>query len=159
MGSPINIVKTKSVRKDQMPCLLGSFSIERKLVNFFKFESIKIVIDSFKGTIVVPISSNPDYNKKLIVKSPNFPYGRSNPVTSSWNVKVTTIYNNNHLDLSTCPSCCCFEPQVRTNCRRGLVTMKIDELSRLSDEKECSEGFYRVSPFMKQTKYDNLHHW
>lgn len=30
--------------------------------------------------------------------------------------------------------------------------MKIDELSRLSDEKECSEGFYRVSPFMKQTK-------
>ncbi|XP_057375622.1 uncharacterized protein LOC130696555 isoform X2 [Daphnia carinata] len=85
-------------------------------------------INSFKGTIVVPISSNPDYNKKVTVKSPNFPYGRSTPVTSTWNVKV------------------------RTNCRRGLVTMKIDELSRLSDEEECSEGFYRVSPFMKQAK-------
>ncbi|KAI9554663.1 hypothetical protein GHT06_019936 [Daphnia sinensis] len=85
-------------------------------------------INSFRGTIIVPISSNPVYNKKITVKSPNFPYGRSTPVTSSWTVKV------------------------RTNCRQGLVTMKIDELSRLSDEEDCSEGFYRVSPFMKQAK-------
>jgi hypothetical protein len=32
------------------------------------------------------------------------------------------------------------------------VTMTVDELSRLSDEEGCLNGFYRVSPFMKEAK-------
>lgn len=40
-----------------------------------------------------------------------------------------------------------------TNCNRGLVTMTVDELSRLSDKEGCLNGYYRVSPFMKEAKY------
>jgi hypothetical protein len=32
--------------------------------------------------------------------------------------------------------------------------MTVDELSRLSDEEGCLNGFYRVSPFMKEAKYN-----
>lgn len=42
--------------------------------------------------------------------------------------------------------------QVDNKCRRGLVTMVINERSRLSSDRRCTKGYYRVSPFMKEAK-------
>ena len=35
-----------------------------------------------------------------------------------------------------------------------MVTMKVNERSRLASEKGCRKGYYRVSPFMDEAKYD-----
>lgn len=46
--------------------------------------------------------------------------------------------------------------QVTDNCRRGVVTMRINKRSRLADVDGCTKGYYRVSPFMKETKYYSI---
>lgn len=69
-------------------------------------------------------------NKVLTYKSTQFPEPQSAPYACSWDVKVSR------------------------NCRRGRVTLSVDSRSRLPDEPRCSRGYLRVSPFMKEAKYD-----
>lgn len=82
-------------------------------------------VDLCEGNVLVPLS---DVKKELTFKSSQFPFKRSVPLLCSWNVKVDN------------------------KCRRGLVTMVINERSRLSADRRCTKGYYRVSPFMKEAK-------
>nr|CAH0107129.1 unnamed protein product [Daphnia galeata] len=85
-------------------------------------------VDLCEGNIVVPMSNDRNTLIEQTYKSTRFPYERSNPLVCSWNVKVTD------------------------NCRRGVVTMRINKRSRLVDVDGCTKGYYRVSPFMKEAK-------
>ncbi|XP_032786141.2 uncharacterized protein LOC116923733 [Daphnia magna] len=85
-------------------------------------------VDLCEGDIVVPLSNDRNTLIEQTYKSTKFPYERSNPLVCTWNVKVTD------------------------NCRRGVVTMRINKRSRLADVDGCTKGYYRVSPFMKETK-------
>jgi hypothetical protein len=42
--------------------------------------------------------------------------------------------------------------QVSINCRHGRIVLRLDERSRLPNDKECTNGYIRVSPFMKEAK-------
>ncbi|EFX80477.1 hypothetical protein DAPPUDRAFT_243752 [Daphnia pulex] len=86
--------------------------------------NVSIVTDMCEGNIVVPLSSSRNVKRNFTVKSTLFPFKRSTPLICSWNVKVSK------------------------NCRRGLVTMTINERSRLAGDDGCLNGFYSVSPFM-----------
>lgn len=35
--------------------------------------------------------------------------------------------------------------------------MRVDGRSRLPDEEGCAKGYIRVSPFMKEAKYERTH--
>ncbi|KAI9554666.1 hypothetical protein GHT06_019939 [Daphnia sinensis] len=83
-------------------------------------------VDLCEGDIVVPLSF--DVQKEMVIKSTSFPFKRSTPLVCSWNVRATT------------------------NCRRGLITMTINERSRLADVDGCRNGYYTVSPFMENAK-------
>ncbi|XP_057374926.1 mucin-5AC-like [Daphnia carinata] len=85
--------------------------------------------DACGGNILVPLSNDRNILIEQTYKSTDFPSGRTHPLVCSWKVEVSN-----------------------TNCNRGLVTMTVDELSRLSDEEGCLNGYYRVSPFMKEAK-------
>ncbi|XP_059351420.1 uncharacterized protein LOC130696552 isoform X2 [Daphnia carinata] len=82
-------------------------------------------VDLCEGNVLVPLSH---VKNELAFKSTQFPFKRSVPLLCSWNVKVDN------------------------KCRRGLVTMVINERSRLSGDRRCTKGYYRVSPFMKEAK-------
>ncbi len=84
-----------------------------------------------EGNVVIPLSTRRNVKRNFTVKSTHFPFKRSVPLICSWNVKVSK------------------------NCRRGLVTMTINERSRLAGEEGCLNGYYSISPFMDQVKYNS----
>ena len=87
-----------------------------------------------EGNVVIPLSSRRNVKRNFTVKSTHFPFKRSVPLICSWNVKVSKT------------------------CRRGLVTMTINERSRLAGEEGCLNGYYSISPFMDQVKYNSSTH-
>lgn len=98
----------------------------------------------------MPLSNDRNILIEQTYKSTDFPSGRTHPLICSWKVEVCTIAFNSSLKIIFTKF---FKQVSNTNCDRGLVTMTVDELSRLSDEEGCLNGFYRVSPFMKEAKY------
>ncbi|KAI9554661.1 hypothetical protein GHT06_019934 [Daphnia sinensis] len=85
--------------------------------------------DTCGGNILVPLSE--DQTNALIeetYQSTGFPVARIYPLICTWNVKVSK------------------------KCRHARIVLRIDERSRLADDKECNKGFFRVSPFMKEAK-------
>ncbi|EFX80455.1 hypothetical protein DAPPUDRAFT_224770 [Daphnia pulex] len=85
--------------------------------------------DTCGGNILVPLSD--DQNNKVIeetYRSTSFPTARTYPLICTWNVKVSK------------------------NCRHGRIVLRLDERSRLPNDKECANGYIRVSPFMKEAK-------
>ncbi|XP_057375611.1 uncharacterized protein LOC130696547 [Daphnia carinata] len=85
--------------------------------------------DTCGGNILVPLSE--DQTNGLIeetYQSTGFPVARTYPLICTWNVKVSK------------------------NCRHARIVLRIDERSRLADDKECNKGFFRVLPFMKEAK-------
>jgi hypothetical protein len=106
-----------------------------------------------EANIVVPLSNDRNTLIEQTYKSTKFPYERTNPLVCTWNVKVyypltclflITNINNGYVGAVFI--------QVSDNCRRGVVTMRINKRSRLADVDGCSKGYYRVSPFMKEAK-------
>ena len=84
----------------------------------------QIDLDWCGGNILMDLTSR----KEFTYRSAGFPSPQSTPYACSWDVKVGR------------------------NCRRGRITMKMDERSRLADDSRCSRGYIRVSPFMKEAK-------
>lgn len=76
------------------------------------------------GNVLLDLNSR----KEVTYKSTNFPGPRSNPYACSWDVKVAK------------------------NCKRGVVTLTLDQRSRLPENEKCTKGYFRVSPFMKEAK-------
>nr|CAH0107160.1 unnamed protein product [Daphnia galeata] len=78
--------------------------------------------DTCGGTVNIQLN----FNRLLPYKSTHFPSGLDYPMICNWNFTV-----------------------IHGNCRRALVTMRLDGRSRLPDVDGCRKGYYRVSPIMK----------
>lgn len=79
--------------------------------------------------------------------STGFPVERTYPLICTWNVKVSLRILHNFLSIFQLVC------QVSKNCRHARIVLRIDEHSRLPNEKECNKGYLRVSPFMQEAKY------
>ncbi|XP_032786140.2 uncharacterized protein LOC116923732 [Daphnia magna] len=88
----------------------------------------QLKVDLCEANIVIPLTSQRAAKRNFTVKSTQFPFKRSTPLICSWNVKVSK------------------------SCRRGLVTMSINERSRLAGDQGCLNGYYTVSPIMDDIK-------
>jgi len=80
--------------------------------------------DTCGGSILVDLKSK----KIQTFKSTKFPSARSKPYSCSWSIKVGK------------------------NCRLGRLTMTVLPGSRLANELQCTKGYLRVAPFMKEAK-------
>ncbi|EFX72521.1 hypothetical protein DAPPUDRAFT_254379 [Daphnia pulex] len=104
--------------------------------------------DTCGGNILVPLSD--DQNNKVIeetYRSTSFPIARTYPSICTWNVKVR---RKSHLPSKFMVMM--GRLQVSINYRHGRIVLRLDERSRLPNDKECTNGYIRVSPFMKEAK-------
>jgi hypothetical protein len=121
--------------------------IRHIIFQHIKFNAI-IHADTCGGNILVPLSD--DQNNKVIeetYRSTSFPIARTYPSICTWNVKVR---RKSHLPSKFMVMM--GRLQVSINCRHGRIVLRLDERSRLPNDKECTNGYIRVSPFMKEAK-------
>lgn len=84
--------------------------------------------DSCGGNVAIDLKSK----KVQIFKSTGFPSSRSQPYSCSWSIKAGK------------------------NCAVGRMTLTLLAGSRLANEVQCSKGYFRIAPFMKEAKICGL---